>query len=383
MTIFGSRKAYQVLRGAKALLDGATGALLSKTSKQARRQIAIKDAQIAALRRELALARGEERSTGPTLEGTPVFFILGQQKSGTTWLMRILDSHPEILCKGEGRFFGADWRQESVKRVDPKRPPSSLYNAVSDAEYLRLWVERSVWSANDDPDEHIANLVRMAINYFLEGELFKTGKRMVGDKSPLLTAETIEEIAGIYPDAKVVHIIRDGRDTAVSTAYHAWNFGKTRSDDQAEKRKASRKNPREMRDVGESIFVRDQLRKMAAQWGARVGRTVEDGPALLGEGYAEVRYENLLERPEKEVRRLLEFLGAEASEKTVKTCVSSASFEKLSKGRKRGQEDPDSFFRKGVAGDWRDVFTEEDKRCFKEEAGDLLIKLGYEKDDSW
>jgi len=64
----------------------------------------------------------------------------------------------------------------------------------------------------------------------------------------------------------------------------------------------------------------------------------------------------------------------------VRRCVSSASFEKLSRGRSRGQEDPTSFFRKGVAGEWRNVFTEEDGKIFEEEAGELLVRLGYEKD---
>ena len=123
MMLFGSRKSLDMLREAKASLNAAVGALRSKTSKQARRQLAIKEAQIAALRRELARVRGDGYPQRPVVEDTPVFFILGQQKSGTTWLMQILDSHPEILCRGEGRFFGADWRQESVKRIDSKRPP--------------------------------------------------------------------------------------------------------------------------------------------------------------------------------------------------------------------------------------------------------------------
>ena len=68
----------------------------------------------------------------------------------------------------------------------------------------------------------------MAIDYFLGGELLKSGKRIVGDKSPLLTPDTIREISAIYPEAKVIHIIRDGRDVAVSAAHHARNFGKGR-----------------------------------------------------------------------------------------------------------------------------------------------------------
>jgi hypothetical protein len=40
-------------------------------------------------------------------------------------------------------------------------------------------------------------------------------------------------------------------------------------------------------------------------------------------------------------------------------------------------------FRKGKPGNWQDYFTEENKTFFKEKTGDLLIQLGYEKDDNW
>jgi hypothetical protein len=51
-------------------------------------------------------------------------------------------------------------------------------------------------------------------------------------------------------------------------------------------------------------------------------------------------------------------------------------------GRRRGQEAA-SFFRKGIAGDWKNVFTEQDKRVFKAAAGDLLVELGYEENNDW
>ena len=80
---------------------------------------------------------------------------------------------------------------------------------------------------------------------------------------------------------------------------------------------------------------------------------------------------------------MFEFLEADSREEVIERAVGAASFEKLSKGRERGQEDPASFFRKGVSGDWRNLFTERDKQIYKEEAGELLIKLGYEKDNDW
>ena len=83
------------------------------------------------------------------------------------------------------------------------------------------------------------------------------------------------------------------------------------------------------------------------------------------------------------MRRLLGFLGADSGEEAARKCVEAASFEQLSGGRSKGEEDSSSFYRKGVAGDWRNHFTEEDRRVFKEEAGELLIRLGYERDLDW
>jgi hypothetical protein len=58
-------------------------------------------------------------------------------------------------------------------------------------------------------------------------------------------------------------------------------------------------------------------------------------------------------------------------------------FEKLAKGRKKGDENFRSHYRKGQAGDWKNHFNDQHKAVFKEKYGDLLIKLGYEKDNNW
>jgi hypothetical protein len=136
-------------------------------------------------------------------------------------------------------------------------------------------------------------------------------------------------------------------------------------------------------EAGEGLFTEMVLRSAAVSWNDFVSRTIRDGPALLGGNYAEVRYEDLLQRPEEEAGRILRFLGADDGGETVRRCVEAASFEAWTEGRQRGQEDSTAFLRKGVAGDWRGVFTERDRQIFKEEAGELLIELGYEEDDNW
>ena len=67
----------------------------------------------------------------------------------------------------------------------------------------------------------------------------------------------MEEIAGIYPEARVIHIIRDGGDAAVSAAHHSWNFGKARKKnyETSAKRESTRRDPRELKEAGESIFA--------------------------------------------------------------------------------------------------------------------------------
>src|ERR671921_214662 len=320
---------------------------------------------------------------------TPVFFVTGVGKSGTSWLMRTLDSHPEILCKGEGRFFAADWRRANFDPEGTQALASSLYYALLHSEYLRMWVERSVWAREDDAARHLDNLTRLATEHFLVGRLRETNKKLVGDKSPLLNPDFIQEVSRIYPEAKVIHIIRDGRDQAVSMLHHVWNRStdqggvQTLKPGESERREIYRKDPKKLLQTGEGMFTEERLRGAARSWNARVGKTAQDGPALLGPNYTEVRYEDLLERPDEEVGRLAGFLGADTSEKAVHRAVGSASFEKLSRGRERGQEDTSSFYRKGIAGDWKNYFTARDRQIYKEEAGELLIRLGYERDLDW
>jgi lipopolysaccharide transport system ATP-binding protein len=52
-------------------------------------------------------------------------------------------------------------------------------------------------------------------------------------------------------------------------------------------------------------------------------------------------------------------------------------------GRKPGEEDVTSHYRKGVSGDWQNHFTDNIKAAFKEKFGQILIDTGYEKDMNW
>jgi len=96
-----------------------------------------------------------------------------------------------------------------------------------------------------------------------------------------------------------------------------------------------------------------------------------------------VKYEDLRTDTAKELARVVKGLsGKELDEQKVTELVDKYSFEKQS-GRKPGEESTSSFLRKGIVGDWKNQFSQEAKEVFEHYAGGALLKLGYEKDNSW
>jgi len=67
----------------------------------------------------------------------------------------------------------------------------------------------------------------------------------------------------------------------------------------------------------------------------------------------------------------------------VREIVERYSFERLSGGRHKGQEDPRHHYRRGIPGDWRNHFTPLHVEYFKALYNPLLLKLGYEADVDW
>lgn len=343
--------------------------------------------------------RAEARQGKLPSGDVPKFFVVGRGRSGTTWLMRVLDAHPEVVCKGEGRIFDAHFENEALWDLHPGVQGTSLYNALKDSRRLNEWVSRAVWTKRDraTTEDHLNNLMALSVNYFLERKLAAEGprKRIVGDKTPFADSMTflngnrsggapshngavmLDEIANVLPGAKVVHVIRDGRDVAVSTMHFLWS----RSRDEGwiyelspeERRKRAAYHEGSLSE--KSIFAEERLAALARGWAQEAGRAVEQGPKVLGDDYLEVRYEAMAADPEKEVGRILAFLGADTSE--TRAALEGANAETARAVERDGSGVQ---FRKGVAGGWREVFTEEDRRIFAEHAGETLARLGYEAD---
>lgn len=267
-----------------------------------------------------------------------VFFVVGCQKSGTTWVQHLLDAHPQIACGGEAHLTDvlAPALQDALHLYN--QTPKTNQALGNDELYaaIRLVADRLLCSYLDDAD----NKQVLAL----------------GDKTPE-AAMAIPALATLYPDARFVHIIRDGRDGAVSGWAHLKRLDQT----------------------DQFATFADYAGYFAENHWRGYIQAVRDAERALPGRVLEVRYEALHTEPESELRRVLALLGVSQDSDTISRCVEAASFDVQSGGRARGQELAESHFRKGIVGDWRNTFDDEAERRFEAAAGDLLRELGYSR----
>lgn len=168
---------------------------------------------------------------------------------------------------------------------------------------------------------------------------------------------------------KVVTVIRDPRDLMVSSYFY-------------------------IKELQPELGGWPELKELDLKSGIRywLDRNELDF-TILKEWYAEpavikLRYENLLNDTFAEFKKVIDHINiSKFKEAKLRAVLESNSFERRAQGRKRGQEDTKSFYRKGISGDWINYFDEEIKSCFKEANGgrwnELLVELGYEKSLAW
>src|SRR5688572_9347188 len=298
------------------------------------------------------------------------FFIFDHARSGTTLLMQLLRLHPEVHCNYQAHFFT---RQPLLK---------SLVDSPEAEEWLKRKSNR--WNQGHDLSPLV---LRAAADFIMERDAAKEGKMIVGDKSPSSTihGQAVRDMHAVYPDAKLVYIVRDGRDVLVSERFR--NFveeSKFLTTEDKRIIEELQKDHSQFMNGTRSIFTEVFIRRVAKGWVMNLQEMEEEGKRLFGKNYFALRYEDLLKRPFEELTRLWMFLGVKkmdtSLETNIKTEMTSNPDEEWQAKR---NEDIASFLPKGQAGNWQKLFTARDKTAFKEIAGEMLIKWKYEKDLNW
>lgn len=292
------------------------------------------------------------------MTGQRLVFIVGAPRSGTTWLQRLMGAHPEVVTTQE---------TELVDRYCASLQAIWTDQLVDDAEQWRGNRHRGL-PALLTAEEFRGHLVGFAEGVYAKALALKPTAQVVVDKNPSYSLH-IGLIRHLFPEALVIHIVRDGRDVAASMLAASRGWGRHWA-------------PRRMR--------------LAAQtW----RKCVEGALAAAGSGpYLQVRYEELLADTPGILGECFRQARVPA---TAAECARFATQLSLSGGAQDGAADPlvwagevvarlgkaptepPGFFGSGGSGGWRTGWTTRDRLEFYAVAGGLLRQLGYEPYDRW
>jgi hypothetical protein len=220
----------------------------------------------------------------------------------------------------------------------------------------------------------------------MERDAAKEGKHIVGDKSPssMIHGQAVRDLHAIYPDARLIYIVRDGRDVLISERFR--NLVEESKFLKAEDQrviKELRSDPAQFTNGTRSIFTEAVIHRVAGGWVKNLQEIDNEGHRLFGKSYCSLRYEDLLAQPFHEKQRLWSFLGVQVNPALEKAIVDEMSSNPDEEWQAKRNEDIASFLPKGQAGNWQRLFTGHDKAIFKEVAGETLIRWNYEKDANW
>jgi hypothetical protein len=268
------------------------------------------------------------QQTGP-------IFIGGAGRSGTTLLRTMLDAHPRICCGPELKILPAiaEWYQVLTQSFAGVM--KTYGNSAADLQaQFRLFVEGLV-----------ANFRKAA------------GKPRWAEKTPHNVLFSIP-LGEIFPDARFLHVVRDGRDVACSLVTMEWI------------------NPM----TGLKWDYVQTIGNAARYW-REVVQTVRQHashPTVAGR-VLEVRYEALIADPEGTLRSILNYVGEPWDNAVLSYHKKDRSHEPIEASTRQALQPIST----SSQGRWRKQMTEADKQAFKAEAGALLRELGYASSDKW
>lgn len=286
------------------------------------------------------------RSLDQLAEG-PIF-VTGHARSGTTWVFDLLTSHLEVAGVLESWLFVRDF---GFAGLFDQWTPQLLELGQRDrgqAVGLSQMVSR----------EELAAELRAFLGGLLARRL-EPQHRFLVEKSPTPYME-IGPAAEVFPDARFIHVTRDGRDVAVSLRAAGGSWFR----------------PWAQFAAGGQLGRCRGLHEAGRSWTRTIGRLRRHGERL-GDRYMEITYERLAADTADSLRRLFEFCAIPHDQTTVETALQATNFERHFPGGE------DQFRRGGRVGDWRARFGLLDAIAFEAGSNGRLVVEGYESSRAW
>lgn len=272
----------------------------------------------------------------------------------------MLEESPQVVGGDESHLFvalysrlsggkrGEDRTRAVLERYDHRKAKAASLGDTGP----HTWVQREALaemlgkaaSGNLNGDDAAHFVLGRILDDYMKAHRGVDGRVLV-EKTPA-HLQYADRILDWWPGARVVELIRDGRDVCASLEHKS-----------------------AVRDWATSERA-EQIR----QWvdAVRLGERLRAQPSAAGR-WLTVRYEDFSREPEREVARLYDFAGLPCDPVTI---ASVAAATHIGQAARPGN---DHHVRKGKIGGWRDDFSDADEQLFMAEAGETLARLGYDR----
>jgi hypothetical protein len=224
-----------------------------------------------------------------------MIFVVGNSRSGTTMMGRVLGLHQEVFTFRELHFFEQLWNPQPAPQAMSRERATRLMAQLLAIQRYGYYARANPRSCREEADAIVRGLPPSVtppelFSAFLSIGAYKSGKTIPCDQTPR-NVYYLREILELYPQAYVVNMIRDPRDVLFS-----------------------QKNRWRRRSLGSHVPLRHTIRlwvdyhpiTISVLWnsGIRAGECFSDHSRVF-----QLRFEDLLSAPEERVRELCFFVG--------------------------------------------------------------------------
>lgn len=271
------------------------------------------------------------------------FFVVGAQRSGTTMLRLMLNNHPNLTVPFESAFIPFFYQKLSnYGDLKLKDNVMKLLKDISENPHVRKGnLIQNSEAILSHPITSYTDLLSAIFTEYAKQQ----GKKRWGDKTPSYV-EWLDILWNLFPDCRIIHLVRDGRDVAISLRTIEWGS--------------------------------NHIPRMAEDWRWKVTLGRKIGSVLGKEHYLEVHYEDLVLETENTLRTICAFLQ-EPYDKTMLTFYMTAEKEmpkESMKWHKNSVKPPDP----GKVYMWKHKMSLSDRIIFEQIAGETLELFGYERE---
>jgi len=280
-------------------------------------------------------------------------FILNSPRSGSTLLRLILNSNSKISIPNEFILVEKIITTFSNNDEISKKAAIDFINKISDLKKFKDWnidVGKLITKANENNFYTRNHLIQLIYSFYTKQY---NGKKVWGDKN-IHSLSYLKDIVSIFPEARFIHIVRDGRDVALSLKKVGWLFYKF---------------PTKKRHYINNI------KGCALTWNDSLELIEENEHLFDSNNFIEINYEFLVKEPKKALNSLCSFLKIDFEDKMLDFHENnSISKERLALTHKNTKKPilKDNFNK------YLKFLSKNEIQIFEHYSSKMLLKYGYE-----